>query len=553
MKESDRTLKRRIYGDCRNVMILSTIVYTLADGATALLSVYTAGVLGQFADAVFQFNLSFGLANIGKLLLCIGISVLFIPVLNTVADVLMLFNALRHDRLVLDRFFDKTYAKAMKIEAGEAQYRLDNDPNDFRCSWTEIVDKFIATPITFVYLLYSALPISRIFTLIVFAVSLLKLTVPVAVRNLAAKYDRQTRKYNTRVRAYETEITGKPYVVKMYGLKDAFINRLDKLYRKYFKNVQVKSIRCQSVSDNILKFLDTFCVLIILLAGAVMVAKKALTPGAVAAMVGYFSVFNLIIGNVSFIVRNIPILKNIADRMTVLYADPEDLSGEDAGPVRDITASGLHFAYGEKQIFDHLDFHICTGAKTAVCGKNGSGKSTLIKILCGLLKGYKGSLKVNGKEFNRISPESWRRQIAYAEQEPYLFAGSVKENIRLGNLSASDEEIEKTMDELGILYLSQREISMSQNDLSGGEKQKISIARALMKNTPILILDEPSNNLDQDTLHWLKDFIAGTEKTIVYISHDPSITAAADNTVFMADYARGPGSSSAADHSAACR
>ncbi len=86
---------------------------------------------------------------------------------------------------------------------------------------------------------------------------------------------------------------------------------------------------------------------------------------------------------------------------------------------------------------------------------------------------------------------------------------------------------------MGIDYLVHREISMNNHELSGGEKQKISIARALMKRTPILIMDEPSNNLDKDTVKWLQNFIKKSPKTIIFVSHDAELLSCADDMVCL--------------------
>jgi len=235
------------------------------------------------------------------------------------------------------------------------------------------------------------------------------------------------------------------------------------------------------MAENISSFMDTFSVLVILLIGALMVANNDIGAGSVAAMVGYFGVFYSLLADFGFIIKKIPILKNLSNRMEVLYSDTEDLSGIEIKNYSDLSANDLCFDYDGIDVFSNLNFNIKENDKTLICGANGSGKSTLIKIICGLLKGYKGSLKINGREFRDISIKSWRCQFAYAAQDPYLFAGTVKENIHLGNLAASDSEVCKVMHKVGISYLADKEISMDNNDLSEGEKQKISIARALLK------------------------------------------------------------------------
>ena len=165
-----------------------------------------------------------------------------------------------------------------------------------------------------------------------------------------------------------------------------------------------------------------------------MVSNESITTGTVAAMVGYFSVFNNVFSNMDYIIRKIPILSNLSNRMVVLYDDAEKQSGIEIQKMSTIKADNLSFSYDNKNVITHLNFSINNGEKTVIIGKNGSGKSTLIKLLCGLLKGYRGSLKINGYEFSELSIEKWREQIAYVEQDPYLFEGSVKENILLGNL-----------------------------------------------------------------------------------------------------------------------
>lgn len=100
-------------------------------------------------------------------------------------------HSLKNDRIVLGRFLDKEYAKAMEIEPGEAQYRLENDPVEFRYHWMKIISKLIVIPVTLTYLLIHALGISPLFTLLTFVISLLKLIVPIIVKNLEAKFDSQ--------------------------------------------------------------------------------------------------------------------------------------------------------------------------------------------------------------------------------------------------------------------------------------------------------------------------------------------------------------------------
>ena len=530
MKQRDK-LKKRIYADCRQAMTPALLLYAFSAGLGGIISVYTASVLGEFADAVFLLDLSYGLLHFQKLVCCLVGSIFAVPLISMLGEVVMFINCLRHDRLVYARFLDKKYEEVIKIDEGEAEYRLEIDPIDLRCYWIMVRERAFSVSVMFIFLLYQALPVSPGFLLIVFLISMVKLLVPMAVRKLQAKYELDKKQYDTDVRNLETGITGKPHLVKVLGLTEGMISKLDRRFEEYFNNILIKSAVCTVFSDAVLKFLDTFCMLVILFIGAVLTAKGQVTPGTVAAMMGYFSVINDMIAKCDFILRKIPILDATAERMKVLYDGAEEKTGNELNPVCRITANNLSLSFGDKSIFINKTFTIHTGEKTVILGENGSGKSTFLKLLCGLYQNYQGSLRMNEHELSEIQIDSLRRQFAYAQQEPYLFEGTVRENIHMGNLTASDEAVDEVMERLGISALADRQITLGQKELSGGEKQKISIARALLKNAEILLMDEPDNNLDSQTLEWLKSFISQNDRTILYVSHDETLSELANQKI----------------------
>lgn len=528
--KTDRMIRR----DCRHAMFPSTVVLTLYECLVSIFNVYTASVMGEFTDSILQMNVDLGVQNIIRLLVCICILVLILPMMAQAGYTLMLKDALTHDRMVLDRFLNKKYESAKQFSVGDIQQRIEEDPNELRLFWTDLVTKGVMIPIISVYLLYQSVKISWIYTLVVMAISAIKLVVPFSVRKLESRYDKAEREYQTAVRANETEFTRNPAAVKLHGLTEPLIQKLDDIYRKYFKQIYTRQTLCKTAASNINAGLDVFCILAILFSGAIMAAVQLISPGEIAAMMGFFVVYQTILSNLDFIIRNKPIYENLVERNRLLYSDPEEPLGQQIGEISEIQATNLSFAYEESgSVFENLSFTVKSGEKVVIVGKNGSGKSTLTKLLCGLFTNYHGSLKVNGTELSEFSMDSFRKQIAYAAQDPFLFEGSVRENIHLGNLNASDAETDELVDRLGIRELSEKKISAGQKELSGGEKQKISIARALLKNTSLLILDEPSNNLDQQTIEWLQNLIVYYPKTILYISHDQKMIELADQKICL--------------------
>lgn len=523
MEKADKKIKAKIMQDCRRIMLPSVLIYVIQETALSVLAVYIAGRLGVFLDSVIRMNLGEGMENIVALLICVAVGVLLLPFVGFLGETVMLQESLAHDRMVLGHFFNKTYAGAMSIEEGEAQFRLENDSIELRCDWRDIVVKTIVTVLAMFYLLYSALPVSVLYTVIVFGVSLLKLSVPIGIQKLNAKYDRENREYFTNVRVYENVLTHSPWQVKLFGIKERVLDRLDHLYKENYENVQSKNIVLQTVSKNVSEFLDQFCILLILIAGVYLVAGKQITPGVTTTMIGYFSVFNLIIANSGEVIKLLPVQKNIVERMITLYDNEEDMTGKEVdGEIGSIETRGLAFHYtdSEQSAIKYDDIMVEKGSKFPLCGANGCGKTTFLKLLCKLQNGYEGSMKINGKEVSELSAESLRKQMSYIAQEPYLFKGSVLDNIWIGNLKASKEEVIGAAKQVGIEALLGRTIGSDKQDLSGGERQKIAMARAILKGGSVYLLDEPEKNLDVESIQWLKGFMKQTEKTMVYVTHD---------------------------------
>lgn len=524
-------LKHTILHDCRKAMRLTVMLHVLCSCFTGIFSVYSAKILGNFADAVLHMDRAYGMHNAVKLILCLLIVVVILPTIEMLSNQIMLKDSLKHDRMVLKRFLNKSFLSVRMLDAGDFQHRIEDDPCDLRIDWVLITANLCMAVITSVFLGYSIREIHPGFTASAISLMLLRLCVPVTLRRIQARYDRETRDYQTALRSRETDITEKPHVVRIFGLTDPLLERLDKLYQTYFHNIFSKNALCSAIADTASSYLDTFCILAILLTGAVMTAKGYISAGQAAAMTGCFGVLGNIAESISYVIKQYPLFQNLLERNKVLYADaePEGLPMEDA--FTGITALNLSCAYNGNPVFTNLNLTVKAAEKTAVCGRNGSGKSTLLHLICGLSDEYEGQFLLNGRETKQINPHDKRRQFAYAVQDPYLFHATVKDNILLGNLDASEEKALQVMKNLQVYHLAERTVSMKQNNLSGGEKQKISIARALLKNAPVLALDEPEANLDAKSVDRLADFIRTYDKTVIFITHDERLLCAADQVI----------------------
>ncbi|WP_438311906.1 thiol reductant ABC exporter subunit CydD [Sporosarcina sp. FA9] len=169
----------------------------------------------------------------------------------------------------------------------------------------------------------------------------------------------------------------------------------------------------------------------------------------------------------------------------------------------EITANGDDL---EKPILNRLQFSWEGNGTIGIVGESGAGKSTFIDIIAGFLQPSSGYIEVNGQRMSSLMSTDWAEQIAYIPQHPYIFPTSIKENIRFYEPDATDEEIERVVDEIGLgPFIEQlpgrlhEQIGEGGRALSGGQEQRISMARALLSKRPVLLLDEPTAHLDIET------------------------------------------------------
>lgn len=211
---------------------------------------------------------------------------------------------------------------------------------------------------------------------------------------------------------------------------------------------------------------------------------------------------------------------------------------------QEITLRQVSFTYGksEDEILHGIDLTIWPGTVTALVGPSGSGKSTIARLIAGFWDVTGGSVTMGGVDIRKIPMDQLNRQIAYVSQDNYLFDCSVRENIRMGRLDATDAEVEMAAKAAGcdefIRALEQGYDTIcggGGGHLSGGEKQRISIARAMLKDAPIVILDEATASIDPENEAVIQKAISALAmgKTLIVIAHRLSTITDADNIVVV--------------------
>ena len=229
--------------------------------------------------------------------------------------------------------------------------------------------------------------------------------------------------------------------------------------------------------------------------------------------------------------------------LSLLAEEPELKDVESAVDLKDVSridVENVSFAYGEEQILSDVSLSVKKGEILGIHGRSGSGKSTLLKLLMRFYDPKSGSIKINGETLPNINTRSLRDNMAYITQQTYIFNETIEENIRLARRDATLEEIMEAAKKASIhdFILSlpegyQTKMTELGGNLSDGEKQRIGIARAFLHNAPIILLDEPTSNLDSlNEAMILKSLLnVKSEKLIILVSHRQSTMAICDQVI----------------------
>lgn len=207
-------------------------------------------------------------------------------------------------------------------------------------------------------------------------------------------------------------------------------------------------------------------------------------------------------------------------------------------PANAVEIRSIRFSYtGEEDVLRDFSLEVKKGECIAITGASGCGKTTLSKLLLGLYPLGEGDIRVNGMSMRESDLADLRRQIAYVPQEPYLFQGSIAENIRMGRPEATEKEIREAAKQAHahdfIMEFPEgydTTVGERGNNLSGGQRQRIAIARAILKDTSIILLDEATSALDNESEQAVNEALRNLQgqKTILMIAHRPSTIELAD-------------------------
>lgn len=327
-------------------------------------------------------------------------------------------------------------------------------------------------------------------------------------------------------------------VIKIFNLQESMQQKLDDKNTK-LKDISIKSNFIASISKGIVTFIENISIAMTAVVSAVLITNGYLEIGYIYTAISYTKNMVNPLGKIAG--TNNDIMNIIVSAKRIYqFLDEQEIKevGKKIEFKENINANSVWFAYDkENYVLKNIDVDIKKGQKIAFIGKTGCGKTTLISLIMNLYQLNKGNIKMDGIDINCIKPKEYIKNFAVISQDINLFNDTILENIKYGNNQIEDNEIIQIAKNIGIHDMfSNLEngyntiINENNTNLSNGLKQLIVLMQAIISKAPILIFDEATNKLDEETEKKINDIInyMRNSKTLIIIAHKLDIIKDAD-------------------------
>ncbi len=448
----------------------------------------------------------------------------------------------RMQQYMLDRILRSEWNGRERRHSGDVINRLESDVSNVVTFITETLPNTLSVVLLFFGAFAYLFTLDRL--LAVITVALLPLFVvlsKVYVRRMR-HLTRQVRNSDSQVQSVLQETIQHRVLIKTLESDDAMVGKLESTQSQLRRNV-IQRTRFSLLSNFILNFGFSLTYLIAFLWAAVRMSMHTLSFGG---MTAYLQLVNRIQSPARNLSRIVPAFVSVftaAERLMELEEPPLEEQGDPivveapCGVKLDDVSYGYND--GDGRVIDHLSFDFRPGTCTAILGETGAGKTTLIRLILALLRPQEGEISLYHADGDgqQLSPRM-RCNFVYVPQGNTLMSGTIRDNLLMGSPTASDDEMYDALHQACADFVSQlpdgldTRCSESGAGLSEGQAQRIAIARALLRNRPVMLFDEATSALDIETERRLLANVLGSRQhTIIFITHRPAVVEYCDEVL----------------------
>lgn len=399
-----------------------------------------------------------------------------------------------------------------KRTVGEVLSRITNDVDTLGQGLNQSVNQLITSITQMIGVLIMMLSISPMMTLIAILILPVSMILVLAVVKRSQKYFKQQQATLGVVNGQVEEVYSGHNVVRAFNREEAVLREFDEANGKLFESAW-KSQFLSGLMMPIMNFVGNLGYVSVAIVGSVFAARGAITIGDIQAFIQYVRNFTQPVQQMAQVSNMLQSMAAAAERVFEFLDESEEIQiaqGEKADPAAidgQVSFNHVRFGYDPEKVIIH-DFtcDVKPGQKVAIVGPTGAGKTTMVKLLMRFYDVNSGSITLNGKDIRQFDRSPLREGFGMVLQDTWLFKGTIMENIRYGRLDATDEEViaaaKAAKADHFIRTLPggyQMELNEDASNVSQGQKQLLTIARAILADNKILILDEATSSVDTRT------------------------------------------------------
>lgn len=449
----------------------------------------------------------------------------------------------RMQQRMLDRILRSEWTGKESHHSGDVLNRLEQDVGTVVSFLTETIPNTISVVAMFVGAFLYLFSMDKVLAFVIVGIIPVFVLLSKLYIGQMRRLTRQVRDSDSKVQSVLQETIQHRMLIKTLESDSIMVDRLESTQSELRHRV-VKRTAFSVVSNFILNAGFSVGYLIAFLWAALRMADETLTFGG---MTAFLQLVNRIQGPARDLTRLAPVFVGVftaAERLMELEENPLEEQGD---PIPLTAPCGVrleHITYayddGDSNVIEQLDFDFYPGSCTAVLGETGAGKTTLIRLILALLHPNEGKVIIyNQQEQKELSP-LMRCNFVYVPQGNTLMSGTIRDNLRLGKLNATEEEIKAALEMSCASFVMELPDGLDTvcteagGGLSEGQAQRISIARALLRNRPIMLFDEATSALDPETeRQLLHNILSHHDKTVIFITHRPAVVDYCDQTLHL--------------------
>ena len=438
-----------------------------------------------------------------------------------------------------------------KRTVGEVLSRITNDVDTLGQSLNQSITQLITSVTTMIGVLIMMLTISPTMTLIALLILPVSLALVLLVVKFSQKYFRAQQKILGTVNGQVEEVYSGHNVVKAFNREDAVLNDFDEANDRLFESAW-KSQFLSGLMQPIMTFVGNLGYVAVAVSGSIFAARGIITIGDIQAFIQYVRNFTQPIQQLAQVSNMLQSMAAASERVFEFLGEPEEEQNADPARRADpacidgqVTFDHVKFGYTpEKTVIRDFSCDVKPGQKVAIVGPTGAGKTTMVKLLMRFYDVNSGAITLDGHNVKDFDRSALREGFGMVLQDTWLFQGTIMENIRYGRLDATDEEVIAAAKAANADHFIrtlpggyQMELNEDASNVSQGQKQLLTIARAILADNKILILDEATSSVDTRTEQRIQTAMDNLMRgrTSFVIAHRLSTIKDADLILVMRD------------------